>query len=83
MVQYYSFLSFCLQYILPRLTVLWFCLLFQIFTEAYPDLILTECKISCLLMVNNYENELNVLFANVVKLDLSGLRLGDSHDLIR
>ena len=53
------------------------------FSSAYPGEFLPSCKISNLVMINNFEEELKILFRKAVKrLDLSNAGLDDDHDLI-
>jgi hypothetical protein len=52
------------------------------FISAYPDEILPLCKISNLFVLNNYEEELKVLFSNVRTLDLTKCALDQDHDLL-
>ena len=54
----------------------------QIFCDAYPNSFLPECKLSNMLMINNYELCLPMILMSTVKLDLAGCQLDDEHDLL-
>lgn len=54
----------------------------EIFSEAYPNSFLTQCKLSNMLMINNYELCLPVILTSIVKLDLTNCHLDDEHDLL-
>jgi len=54
----------------------------EIFSEAYPNSLLTQCKLSNMLMINNYELCLPVILTSIVKLDLTNCHLDDEHDLL-
>jgi len=54
----------------------------EIFCDAYPNSFLTECKLSNMLMINNYELCLPSILTPTVKLDLSCCQLDDEHDLL-
>jgi len=54
----------------------------QIFSDAYADNFLSQCKITSLKMLNNYEICFPSIIRNTVKLDLSLCGLDDNHDLL-
>ena len=53
-----------------------------VFVQAYREEMLESFKSSSLLLINNFENELLIMFRYCQKLDLSGAKLGQNHDLI-
>ena len=57
--------------------------LINAFQDAYPKLIMTTCKITDLILINEYDNLLDSMLVNILELDLSGCQLGDNHDLLR
>ena len=54
----------------------------QTFCTAYPDEILTNCKLSDIFVVNNYEEQIKVLLTNCLVIDLSHCHLDECHDLL-
>lgn len=54
----------------------------QTFCNAYQGEILEKCKLSDLLVINNYEKQIRVLFENCTVLDLSGCDLDETHDIV-
>ena len=52
------------------------------FCDAYQGEILEKCKLSDLLVINNYEEQIKVLFENCTVLDLSGCDLDETHDIL-
>merc|ERR1712059_175753 len=52
------------------------------YSEAYPASFLPRCRVSSLLLVNNYELCFPSLLSNTRQLDLTGCQLDDSHDLL-
>ena len=54
----------------------------SIFNDAYPQEMLTKCKISNLLVINNYEAEINCLLRNCLQLSLTSCNLDENHDLL-
>ena len=55
----------------------------ELFVESYPSEFLPEAKLNFLDVINDFEDPLVIALRNVVKLDLSGCQLGDSHHLLR
>jgi len=53
-----------------------------IFCEAYPETFLSQCKLSNMLMINNYELCLPMILTSTIKLELTGCQLDDEHDLL-
>eukprot|EP00092_Neocalanus_flemingeri_P021686 GFUD01023524.1.p1 GENE.GFUD01023524.1~~GFUD01023524.1.p1 ORF type:complete len:376 (-),score=117.97 GFUD01023524.1:38-1165(-) len=54
----------------------------QIYCEAYPETFLPQCKLTNMVMINNYELCLPMVISSTVKLDLTGCQLDDDHDLL-
>ena len=54
----------------------------ELFTEAYPDEFLISCKFNKLEVISELDYQIPSLIRYVQKLDLSGCRLGDSHDIL-
>ena len=54
----------------------------ELFEEAFEEEMLQSCKLSQILVINNYEQELLILLRHCRKLDLTGAKLHHNHDLI-
>jgi len=54
----------------------------QIYCEAYPESFLPQCKLTDMLMINNFELCLPMIITSTAKLDLTRCELDDDHDLL-